>query len=574
MLKQLSISQFVIISALTVDFEKGLTVLTGETGAGKSILLDALGIILGDEADRDAIRQGENEAIIEARFQPDSTHSIWKYLAGIQDYKSDNKEIHIKRVFDRTSKDDIYINDVPIALTALRQLGTYLTEIHGQSANQTFLTPENQLSLLDAFGGYPPIFLENVAQAFVEISRTKEALDEERSFFTIAEREKPELESFVTAIEKLNLKKDSYTEMKAKHAFLTSTKDICEIFQSMQAQLIAQSGVELSLMRIDRLLDKHKDSSLNKLKQSIKTALEQTVIAIAEMRELGPNYMGTDTTEVDGVADQLEKIRQVATEKKIVPEELFEKYEAMATRLNRIRNAPAKIKQLNDAAIQASQQYHQHARALSLERRKAAKILSASITAEMPPLKLISAQVEIEVGEDANKMTPLGFNVVCFTARMNPGMPFSPIAKTASGGELSRLILAVKMILQKVQIASTLVFDEIDSGIGGAAAAAVGSRIARLAETAQVIVITHSPQVASRGHQHLHVSKQTDGTATKSVVEKLSLDKRTHEVSRMLAGEVLTDHSLAAARSLIDEARIAVVTRQGEDLGAGVTTHF
>jgi DNA repair protein RecN (Recombination protein N) len=180
----------------------------------------------------------------------------------------------------------------------------------------------------------------------------------------------------------------------------------------------------------------------------------------------------------------------------------------------------------------------------------------------MAPLKLLSAEVMIEVTENMADRTARGINQVSFTARMNPGMPFSPIAKTASGGELARLILAVKMILQQVQSVSTLVFDEIDTGIGGAAAAAVGSRIARLAEQTQILVITHSPQVASRGNQHLHVSKQTDGTSTRTIVTDLSLDQRIHEVSRMLAGEEVTEQSLAAARTLIEEARQAAEARK------------
>ncbi len=170
--------------------------------------------------------------------------------------------------------------------------------------------------------------------------------------------------------------------------------------------------------------------------------------------------------------------------------------------------------------------------------------------------------MQVDVSEDTNNRTARGFNIVTFTARMNPGMPFSPIAKTASGGELARLVLAIKMILQQVQTVSTLVFDEIDLGIGGAAAAAVGSRIARLAETTQILVVTHSPQVASRGTQHLHASKKTDGTSTRTVVEVLSLEQRINEVSRMLAGEEITGESLAAAKTLIEEARSAAEARR------------
>jgi DNA repair protein RecN (Recombination protein N) len=282
------------------------------------------------------------------------------------------------------------------------------------------------------------------------------------------------------------------------------------------------------------------------------------------MQVLAPTYIDVDTSGSPKFEQKVAALKAVAAERKVPPEEIFEHYEYLSARLARIRGAPAKIKEFDEKLIKANEVYRRHAQILSEERKKAAAKLSAVITAEMPPLKMPSAQVQIEVTENANARTARGFNEIMFTARMNPGMPFSPITKTASGGELSRLILAFKMILQQVQAVSTLVFDEIDSGIGGAAAAAVGSRIAKLADSTQIIVITHSPQVAARGHQHLHVSKKTDGTSTKSVVEVLTLEQRTHEVSRMLAGEELTSESLAAARTLIDEARNAMEARRGQ----------
>ncbi len=571
MLKSLSISQFVIISSLSVEFVGGLTVLTGETGAGKSILLDALGLILGDDADREAIRQGSEESCIEASFNPPQKHPVWAFLSKQEGMKAAGAELQIKRIIRRAGDEEISVNGNSVQLPFLKELGTYLVEIHGQNANQTFLAPESQLSLLDLFGAYPPAILGNVIKAWDDISRITRELEEERAFFSSAEREKQGIDRVVTAIEKIGINSTTYQDLSAELARLINTRGICELFQSMNAQLIAQSGVENSLVRVDRILTTQTDEVLNNLKVSIKTALEQTRVAISEMRMLTPDYIDVDTSGIGKIEKTLAELKAIATERKVTPEKLFEHYEYLTARLARIRGAPAKIKEFDNKLIKANEVYRNHALILSEERKKAAVRLSAEITAEMPPLKLLSAQVQIEVIENTAKRSARGINEISFTARMNPGMPFSPIAKTASGGELSRLILAVKMILQQVQAVSTLVFDEIDTGIGGAAAAAVGGRISRLADTTQILVITHSPQVASRGDQHLHVSKKTDGTSTRTIVEVLSLEKRIDEVSRMLAGEAITGESLAAASTLIEEARKSAATRKNSG-GAKQTT--
>ncbi|MDR3424687.1 MAG: DNA repair protein RecN [Alphaproteobacteria bacterium] len=561
MLKRLSISQFVIITSLDIDFDDGLTVLTGETGAGKSIILDALGLILGDPADVDAIRQGEEESRIEAVFEQPQDHAVWKFLSkgGIA---VEPQELHVKRTIGRSGKDEILVGEASVALPFLKELGTYLVEIHGQNANQSFLAPESQMSLLDAFGAYPPGVMENVAQAWDAILQIAKDLEDERNFLVVAEREKQAIDHTVTELEKLGMKKGIHQELAEELAQLVNTKGLCELFSSVNSQLIAQNGIELSLARVARLLETQKDPIIDKMKDHIGLALEQAREAISEMQILAPTYIDVDTSGIAKVEEKLAALKGIAAERKVPPEEIFEHYEYLAARLDRIRKAPAKIKEFDVKLISANEVYRGYAQILSDERKKAAQRLSDVITAEMPPLKLPNAQVEIVVGENQNERSAHGFNVITFTARMNPGMPFSPITETASGGELSRLILAFKMILQQVQAVSTLVFDEIDTGIGGAAAAAVGSRIARLAETTQILVITHSPQVAARGQQHMHVSKKTDGTSTKSVVNVLTLEERINEVSRMLAGEELTGESQAAARTLIEEAQSAVEARK------------
>ncbi len=554
MIKRLTIANFVIIDKLTVEFGEGLTVVTGETGAGKSILLDAMGLILGDEPDREAIRQGTDESSFEAVFWPPQGHPVWEFLAKHEGLQSNTTDIQIRRVFDRNQKDEIVVNGVMVALPFLKELGVYLVEIHGQFANQNFLSPESQLNLLDAFGNYPPGILENVAKAWDDIGRLTKELEDEQKFLAVAEREKTGIQRLVAKVEKLGLKKGLVEDLKAQLAYLCNRRDIRELFQTINAQLVAQSGAELSLARVDRLLAGQKDPVLDKMKECVKIAYEKTHEAAQEMQALAPKYLDIDTSKIQTLEKQLGDIKAISDECKIVPEKMFDHYEMLSKRLARIIAAPTKIRELNDQLIKAREFYRHHAHILTEEREKAAERLSDAITSEMAPLKLLSAQAKIEVTEDTNKPTARGINEIIFTARMNPGMPFSPIAETASGGELARLILAIKMILQQVQSVSTLVFDEIDTGIGGAAAAAVGGRIAKLAASTQILVITHSPQVASRGKQHFHVSKRIDGNSTRTFVDLLSYEKRVEEVSRMLAGEVPTDQSMAAAKTLLEEA--------------------
>jgi DNA repair protein RecN (Recombination protein N) len=238
-------------------------------------------------------------------------------------------------------------------------------------------------------------------------------------------------------------------------------------------------------------------------------------------------------------------------------------YDETVVSLERLRNSRERIAELAKLIEKSDLAYRHHAHILTEKRIEAGKRLSEAINANLPPLKLMGAEFKVQVEEKPNDpWTEIGFNIVTFMARMNPGQPFSRIAETASGGELARMVLALKAVLQSIQTIPTLVFDEVDTGIGGGAAAAVGERIAQLAETTQVLVITHSPQVASRGAQHLHVSKKSDGVSTTSVVRQLTIEERTDEISRMLAGDTITAESHAAAKKLLDEAGAAAQARR------------
>jgi DNA repair protein RecN (Recombination protein N) len=565
MLKRLSIDKYVIIEHLDLDFGLGLTVLTGETGAGKSILMGAMGLILGEQPDADTIRAGSNESTVKAIVCPVVNHPAWKFLADHGIETEPGSDIRIERVLGRDGKDDIRVDGHEMAPDALKELGSLLIEIHGQFANRNLLDPVKQMMLLDAFGAYPPEILGSVSQCYRDILRYTKELDEERAFVARHAHEQPQIEKDIAELTRLGMRANYYEDLRAELHRLINIRETNEIFQLVQAQLVASIGAEPALSIANKTVERQKDLDgdvLEPLAAFIGTALDQVRKAIDEMTRLMPQY-NQDTSDIKRLETTLEALDRIAKERKIETEKLFEFYQSQISKVKRIRNARALILKLDELLARAKISYVENAHILTNWRIKTARRLSDTITNEMPPLKLAAAAFEIEVQEKINNpWTELGINEVTFTARTNPGMPFSPIAKTASGGELARMVLALKVIVQSVQTTSTLVFDEIDTGIGGAASAAVGERIARLADSTQVLVITHSPQVASRGRAHLQVLKKTDGVTTETLVVELSAQERTDEISRMLSGDTITPEAIAAAKSLIREAERAAEVRK------------
>jgi len=565
MFKKLHIEQFVIIDKLDLDFQPGLTILTGETGAGKSILLDATGLILGDVSDPDSIRTGADQAVLEAVFAPRAGHPVWAFLNEQGLASSGDQEFRVQRVLKKDGNDEIRVNGRGIELEPLKKIGAFLIEIHGQFANQTLLAPDNQMTLLDLSGGFPPEIFKNVADALDEVHRYTRELEEENDFQAKHKREAPKIEAMVNRFLKLGMRDGYIEEVESEYAVLLTAKETGQAFQDILAQLIAANGVVMGLAAANNTLEKNKNLDAEKLadlKHYLTTALDNSREAAKEMRRIAPDY-DIDTEPLDRLKGVLDGLHLIAKEARLDFKDLTRYFDDLSYKLNRIQNGRETIARLQDGLIQAKNKYRHHAHILHEKRVVAAQELSTAITAEFVPLKLMKAEFNVVVEENANlPWTPLGLDQVTFTARMNPGQPFSPVSETASGGELARLILALKVVVQRVQTISTLIFDEVDTGIGGAAAAAVGERLALLAENTQVLVITHSPQVASRGDLHLHVSKKTDGITTTSVVGQLSLEQRTDEISRMLAGDVITAESHAAAKSLLDEAKKSSLARR------------
>jgi DNA repair protein RecN (Recombination protein N) len=300
MLKYLEIAQYVIISKLRIDFRDALTVMTGETGAGKSILLDALGLVLGDPPDREAIRQDCKESTFKACFEIKPDHAVWGFVQ--KKFKLErpaDNSLTVSRTFDRKELDEIELNGKSISLADLKQFGIFLVEIHGQFANQTFLAPETQINLLDSFGNYPDGVLQRVIDAWAEIARVTHMLNIERAFITTAERDRRPIEQILASVEALKLKETTYVDMVKELTELKEIRDISDMFHAANSQLVAQTGVEMSLICVDKLLASQKDPMLDEMKKNIKESLVHARVAIAEMMRLAPKYLDVDTSGIE-----------------------------------------------------------------------------------------------------------------------------------------------------------------------------------------------------------------------------------------------------------------------------------
>ena len=558
MLQSLYVDQFVIIEKLDLNFKDRLTIFTGETGAGKSIILGAMALILGSPSTPKSIRHGHKKSTFKATFAPPKTNPVWDLLIQKQFGTSSDTEFSIYREMSLDGKDVFQINDKDTDIETLSEVGTLLVEIHGQSANHTLLGSANQLILLDLSGDFPPEILKNVADALHEVERYDKLLEEEKIFLARHKGLKAKkIQTLVKKFEALGMKENFIAETEAEYAVLRTAKDTSSSLQSILGRLIASSGTIIALSGAVNTLESQPNlekEKIEKLENHLKNSLKSARLAVDEINLVAPEYE-IDTAPLHAHKKVLDGLKDIATQTKTPWEDMQAYYHEMQTKFERIRDGRETITKLSDALIEAKNKYREHAKVLSEKRVIAAKEMSAKITAELAPLKLEKAEFEVVVEEKPEMTwTERGIDQVTFTARMNPGMPFSPIADTASGGEMARMILAIKVILQHVQKTPTLIFDEVDVGIGGAAAAAVGDRIAHLADNTQVIIITHSPQVASCGEQHLHISKKTDGETTVSAVRELEMKERIDEISRMLAGSALTTESHAAAQSLIEEA--------------------
>jgi DNA repair protein RecN (Recombination protein N) len=551
MLTGLSIRDVVLIEALELSFGPGLGVLTGETGAGKSILLDALGLALGARADSGLVRQGATQAAVTATFEPPPAASEILSESGI-DVEA-GEALIVRRTVRADGGSRAFVNDQPVSAALLRELGSALVEIHGQHDDRGLLNARGHRALLDAFGR---LDTASVGQAHETWRQAEAALAAARDDLETAARDREWLEHAVaelTAAAPEPGEEDSLAEARANmQRGARLSDDLAALDQHLQGSAGALSNLRQAARRLDRMGSEHV------LLAEALSALDRAVIEASEAEdriERAKEALAHDPARLEEIEARLFDLRALARKYRVMVDELPALAAELAGRLHTIEAGGEGIAALERAAADARKAYAAAAETLGAARTQAATRLDDAVAGELAPLKLDSARfrTSVEVLPE-EQWSAAGRDRVEFLISTNPGAPFGPLAKIASGGELSRFILALKVALAEEGGAATMIFDEIDRGVGGAVASAIGERLARLAERAQVLVVTHSPQVAARGGSQWLIAKSHDGLVTRTGVRALDETERREEIARMLSGATVTDEARAQAVRLLEAA--------------------
>ncbi len=555
MLTRLSIRNIVLIEALDLEFTRGLGVLTGETGAGKSILLDALGLVLGDRAETSLVRAGEAKASVMASFEFGAFPAA---IAAILDNADIDLEPGEPLIIRRQVKADggskAFINDQPAGVALLRELSASLVELHGQHDDRGLVNPRGHRALLDRYAGTDLTGLERAWHAWAKAeaqlaeargSVEQAAADQELLLAHLAELTEIEPQ----AGEEVRLA-ETRAAMQKGEKLSGDLEELRHIWEGSDSPL---ASLRVAARKLDRIAGEHP------LLTEALAALDRAVIEAGEaedrMMEAG-NALVHDPQALDDAETRLFELRAIARKHRCDVDDLPELMRDMRAQLDAIEGGEAQLDALETAAREAREAYLAKAEKAHAARLKAAKKLDKAVAAELAPLKLDAARFLTAVGKlPEDKWGVAGMDSAEFLIATNPGADFAPLNKIASGGELSRFILALKVALAEQGGAATVIFDEIDRGVGGAVASAIGERLARLADDeGQLLAVTHSPQVAARGGQHYMIAKASNGTVTKTSVSKLSSEERKEEIARMLSGAEVTPEARAQADRLLENA--------------------
>lgn len=551
MLIGLSIRDVVLIEALDLGFSNGLGALTGETGAGKSILLDALGLALGVRADSGLVRQGAERAVVSATFEIPASHPVGPLLTENGLDVEPGEPLILRRIVKADGGSRASINDQPIAAALLREVGGSLVEIHGQHGDRGLLNAKGHNALLDMFGG---IDRAKVATAWKALHVAEEALADARSEAEEAERGRDFLHHAVKELQTLSPQPGEAAELAETRATMQKgdriAGDLAEIIELLDGSDGGLARLRRAARRADRIAGEHE--VLAEALAALDRALIEADLAEKKLSE-AVHILAFDPARLDETETRLFDIRALARKHRVEPDALPALIGDMAARLERIEAGGAHLAKLEAEVAARRKTYIAEADATRRRRHKAARGLDMAVAAELGPLKLDAARFRTDVETlDEEQWTADGQDRVAFEISTSPGAPFGPLTRIASGGELSRFILALKVALAEQGGAATMIFDEIDRGVGGAVASAIGERLARLAEGAQLLVVTHSPQVAARAGHQWRVAKSSDGLVTRTGVQRLDDTERREEIARMLSGAEITEEARAQADRLLE----------------------
>ena len=557
MLKFLSINNVVLIEKAEIKFTRGLCILSGETGSGKSILLDALGLAIGFRSNARLVGSTQDKATVLAEFDISKNDFCKKTLAENELLDAASPDLlRIRRIIAENSASKVFVNDVAIGVNLLAKIGEDLVEIHGQHDQRGLLNPASHLLLLDEFSQNENL-LKNLKKIYEEFKLTEEKIAEILAKKEQTLREKDYLEHVVAELGNADVKTNEEENLAAKKDQLIAKEKILNFLKDFKNSLLeANSNAALAqrtLSRNQNLINNFLSEDLTefeKISEKIETQITEIDSVISSLDSIS-NRLNKNEFNLEEIEERLFLIRGLARKFNVKSDELANVLEDSKEKLNLLATEEEVSRDLEQQRNKLLKEYQKIAEELSQRRKKSAKILSKKIEEELHFLKMGGVKFSANLTEDAAQTpTPSGFNKVRFTASINQNS-FDDISKIASGGELSRFMLALKVALIDVKSVPTMIFDEIDTGIGGSTANAVGERLKALAKNLQILVVTHQPQIAAKADTHFKISKISEQKKTKTVIEKLDEKNRQVEIARMLSGEKISDEALAAAQKLI-----------------------
>lgn len=551
MLAQLTISNFAIVRELEIDFQRGMTAITGETGAGKSIAIDALGLCLGGRAEADMVRQGAARADICARFSLKDTPPTQRWL--IENQLDDGNECLLRRVISSDGRSRGFINGTAVPLSQLRELGQTLIQIHGQHAHQLLLKPEHQKALLDAYAG-EPLLMQNMARHYRQwhqscrtLAQHQQQSQEREARRELLQYQLKELNEFAPVSGEYEQIDDEYKRLANSGQLLSTSQQTLLMLadgeeNNLQSQLYTARQLMTELTEMDDKLS------------SVSAMLEEAAIQISEASDELRHYcdrLDLDPNRLHELEQRLSRQIGLSRKHHIAPEEVPQFHQQLLAEQQLLDQQESDQDELSQAvslhyaaALQCAQELHERRVHFAAE-------LSALITDSMHTLSMPHGRFTIELQFNPDHLTAEGADRIDFRVSTNPGQPVQPLGKVASGGELSRIALAIQVITARKMDTPALIFDEVDVGISGPTAAVVGKMLRQLGESTQVMCVTHLPQVAGCGHQHFYVSKETDGAMTETHMRPLDKRSRLQELARLLGGSEVTRNTLANAKELL-----------------------
>ena len=559
MLESLSINNIVLIDKLNIHLKNGLCVLTGETGSGKSILLDALGLAIGYRSNSKLLRNGEDKGSVIAVFDIANNQNC-KILLDELGIEYDNNII-IRRILYSDGRSKAFINDIQVTQSFLQNVGETLVEIHGQNEQIGLLNSSNHREILDQFGNLIDK-RKQLSNVFEKMKNANNQLEDLLSKKDNIEKEKDYLKHIINEIEALNLHENEEQELAEKRILMMNKEKVLNVLNEVKDNLEGQynidkgiSSAQHTLSRGIRLGDNLLENNKNAFEEIVEN-LEQASININEALskiETIFDTLGFDNNTLESVEDRLFAIRGLARKLNIQPDLILNLKVELEEKLSNLENQEVVIGDLEKEVKELKNNFLANAKELSNLRKETAIKLQNELMAELKPLKMEKTIFNVEFKElDENNWNKYGIDSIRFLASTNPGTPMNELSKIASGGELSRFMLALKVVLSKVNSVPTMIFDEIDTGISGAVAEAVGERLKKLGQTLQVLVVTHHAQVASKGNYHLKVQKEQQNDKTNTNVIVLEGKDRINEIARMFSGEIITEDALKVAEKMMN----------------------